>query len=175
MIHRINGQPGELHRGKLAKTSCSRYLDNSELLWRILNLSYHLVTKWGCFHFSLENEWTHPSPVKGSMGNLNPPNTYTVGVLVKVSITVKRQDDHGNFYKEKYLIGVAHLQFRGSVYCYHGRTWCWRRSWESGIFFVCLFWFLRWLLCVGFGTHSVDQVGLKLTEIRLPLPLECWD
>ena len=25
------------------------------------------------------------------------------------------------------------------------------------------------------GTHSVDQAGLELTKIRLPLPLECWD
>ena len=24
-------------------------------------------------------------------------------------------------------------------------------------------------------THSVDQAGLKLTEIHLPLPPECWD
>jgi hypothetical protein len=24
------------------------------------------------------------------------------------------------------------------------------------------------------GTHSVDQAGLKLTEILLPLPPECW-
>jgi hypothetical protein len=24
-------------------------------------------------------------------------------------------------------------------------------------------------------THSVDQTGLELTEICLPLPLECWD
>ena len=25
------------------------------------------------------------------------------------------------------------------------------------------------------GTHPVDQAGLKLTEIHLPLPSECWD
>ena len=25
------------------------------------------------------------------------------------------------------------------------------------------------------GTHSVDQAGLKLTEICLPLPPECWN
>jgi hypothetical protein len=25
------------------------------------------------------------------------------------------------------------------------------------------------------GTYSVDQAGLKLTEIRLLLPHECWD
>ena len=25
------------------------------------------------------------------------------------------------------------------------------------------------------GTHSVDQAGLELTEIHLPLPPECWD
>jgi hypothetical protein len=24
-------------------------------------------------------------------------------------------------------------------------------------------------------THSVDQAGLELTEICLPLPPECWD
>ena len=25
------------------------------------------------------------------------------------------------------------------------------------------------------GTHHVDQAGLELTEIHLPLSLECWD
>ena len=25
------------------------------------------------------------------------------------------------------------------------------------------------------GTHSVDQAGLELTEICLPLPPECWN
>ena len=25
------------------------------------------------------------------------------------------------------------------------------------------------------GTHYVEQVDLKLTEIHLPLPLNCWD
>ena len=34
-----------------------------------------------------------------------------------------------------------------------------------------------WLHILGylniFGTHSVDQAGLKFTEIRLPLPPEC--
>ena len=25
------------------------------------------------------------------------------------------------------------------------------------------------------GTHSVDQAGLELTDIHLPLPPECWD
>ena len=25
------------------------------------------------------------------------------------------------------------------------------------------------------GAYSVDQAGLDLTEIRLPLPPECWD
>jgi hypothetical protein len=24
-------------------------------------------------------------------------------------------------------------------------------------------------------THSIDQAGLKLTEIHLPLPPDCWD
>ena len=24
-------------------------------------------------------------------------------------------------------------------------------------------------------THAVDQVGLELTEIHLPLPPKCWD
>ena len=34
------------------------------------------------------------------------------------------------------------------------------------------------LLCVALavsGTHSVDQAGLELTEIHLPLPPECWN
>ena len=25
------------------------------------------------------------------------------------------------------------------------------------------------------GTHSVDQAGLELTEIHLPLPSKCWN
>jgi hypothetical protein len=46
------------------------------------------------------------------------------------------------------------------------------------LFCVCfvLFCFLRQGLSVyhGYpGTHSADQAGLKLTDIRLPLPLEC--
>lgn len=40
-------------------------------------------------------------------------NLYTF-VLVRVSVAVKVQHDHGNSYIEKHLIGV-HLQFRGLV------------------------------------------------------------
>ena len=44
--------------------------------------------------------------------------------------------------------------------------------------FLFLFFFEIGFLC-GFGacpgTHSVDQAGLKLTEICVPLPTECWD
>ena len=36
------------------------------------------------------------------------------GILVRVSIAVKRHHDYGNSYKGKYLIGVAH-SFRVSV------------------------------------------------------------
>ena len=48
---------------------------------------------------------------------------------------------------------------------------------------VCLFgWLVGWFLetrvslCspVCPGTHSVDQAGLRLTEIHLPLPPKCW-
>jgi hypothetical protein len=54
-------------------------------------------------------------------------------------------------------------------------------------FFVCLFmdfcclFLFCFVLRQGFfsavwpGTHSVDQAGLNLTEIHLPLPPECWD
>jgi hypothetical protein len=42
---------------------------------------------------------------------------------------------------------------------------------------------LDWVFKTGFlcvalsllGTCSVNQVGLELTEIRLPLPPRCWD
>ena len=36
-------------------------------------------------------------------------------VLVRVSIAVKRNHDHGNSYEGKHLTVVAGLQFRGSV------------------------------------------------------------
>jgi hypothetical protein len=45
-------------------------------------------------------------------------------------------------------------------------------------FFSFLFFFQeRVSLCrVGYSeTYSVDQSGLELTEICLPLPPECWD
>ena len=59
--------------------------------------------------------------------------TYTT-TLVIVSIAVKRHPDHCNSYKGKYLIGAAHLHFRGSVHYHHGdmavcrQTRCWRSS-----------------------------------------------
>ncbi|KAM7317276.1 hypothetical protein ACRRTK_023578 [Alexandromys fortis] len=41
----------------------------------------------------------------------------------------------------------------------------------------CLFFEIGFLCGFGAcpGTSSVDQAGLELTEIRLPLPPECWD
>jgi hypothetical protein len=42
--------------------------------------------------------------------------------------------------------------------------------------FICLFVYLG-LFETWFGfpeTTSVDQAGLKLTEIHLPLPFVCW-
>jgi hypothetical protein len=48
--------------------------------------------------------------------------------------------------------------------------------------FIYLFIYLftlkqSFFLCISvcLGTHSVDQPGLELTEIHLPLPPECWD
>ena len=41
------------------------------------------------------------------------------GILVNISIAVKRHYDHGNSYKVKHLIGVAH-SFRGLVPYHHG-------------------------------------------------------
>ena len=51
------------------------------------------------------------------------------------------------------------------------------------IWLFCLF--VGWLVVVfqdrvslcspGFPGHSVNQVGLELTEIHLPLPPKCWD
>ena len=49
--------------------------------------------------------------------------------------------------------------------------------WKSGTgvlpVFVCLF-VLRQGLSGCPGTSSVDQIALKFTEIRPPLPPECW-
>ena len=42
------------------------------------------------------------------------------GVLVRVSIAVKRHQDPGNSYKGKHLIGLAY-RFRGSIHYHHGR------------------------------------------------------
>jgi hypothetical protein len=44
--------------------------------------------------------------------------------------------------------------------------------------FVLFCLFEAWSLCIALvvsGTRSEDEAGLKLTEIRLPLPPECWD
>jgi hypothetical protein len=45
---------------------------------------------------------------------------YFISVFVRVSIAVRRHQDHRNSHKGKYLIGAG-LQFRGSVHCHHGR------------------------------------------------------
>ena len=47
-------------------------------------------------------------------------------VLVRVFIAVKKHHDHGNSYKEKHLIGVAHLQFQrfSSLSSWWGTWWC---------------------------------------------------
>ena len=55
--------------------------------------------------------------------------------------------------------------------------------WSQGHFFFFFFSFVlvfqdRVSLCNSpgcTGTRSVDQAGLRLTEIHLPLPLRCWD
>ena len=45
--------------------------------------------------------------------------------------------------------------------------------------FVCVCGFLETGFLYSFGaspgTHSVDQAGIELREIHLPLPPECWD
>lgn len=43
-------------------------------------------------------------------------------VLVRVSFTVTRHDDHGNSDKEKHLIGVDYT-FKYLVHYYPGRIW----------------------------------------------------
>lgn len=51
-------------------------------------------------------------------------------------------------------------------------VWCC----DFGVHFC--FDFFPVFLCVGFccpGTHCIDQVNLRLTEICLPLPPKCWD
>ena len=42
-------------------------------------------------------------------------------------------------------------------------------------YFIFLFLETGFLCIFGCsGTHSVDQIGLRLTEIHLSLPPECW-
>jgi hypothetical protein len=43
---------------------------------------------------------------------------FSLAVLVRVSIAVKRHHDHSNSYKGRHLIGS---EFRGLVHCHHGR------------------------------------------------------
>ena len=51
----------------------------------------------------------------------------------------------------------------------------WRGVMEVVVMFVCFFSDRVSLCSPGFpGTHSVDQVGLELVELILPLPPECW-
>lgn len=40
-------------------------------------------------------------------------------IFVRVSVAAKRHHDHGNFYRGTHLIGVARIQFRGSVHYLH--------------------------------------------------------
>ena len=41
---------------------------------------------------------------------------------------------------------------------------------------LCFFFFKSGILSVAlYGTCSVNQAGLKLTKIHLPLPPKCWD
>ena len=48
---------------------------------------------------------------------------------------------------------------------------------DASSFFFFLFWFFKIrFLCVALALLiPVDQVGLELTEILLPLPPKCWD
>ena len=47
------------------------------------------------------------------------------------------------------------------------------------IYLFIFFWFFETEFLCGFGAcpgaSFVDQAGLELTEIRLPLPPKCWD
>jgi hypothetical protein len=43
------------------------------------------------------------------------------------------------------------------------------------VIFVFVFWIGFLSLCNSPGTNFVDQTGLELIEIHLPLPPECWD
>lgn len=40
-------------------------------------------------------------------------------MYVRVSVAVKRRDDHGKSYKGKYLVGLAYSS-RGLVHCHYG-------------------------------------------------------
>jgi hypothetical protein len=48
---------------------------------------------------------------------------------------------------------------------------------KKKVFSVFFFFGVRDSLCTlgSLGIHFVDQTGLELTEIHLPLPHKCWD
>jgi hypothetical protein len=49
-----------------------------------------------------------------------------------------------------------------------------KKSFSAFYFFFCLFVFVRQVFSVSW-THFVDQAGLELRDIHLPLPPKCWD
>lgn len=51
--------------------------------------------------------------------NLLLPYIVLVIVIIRVSVAVRRHCDDYSSYKVKYLIRVAHLEFRTSVYYHH--------------------------------------------------------
>ena len=89
------------------------------------------------------------------------------GSTVKMaSLKQKFSHFHYIFFKISYLHFIAgrfHF-FRFYLPTYYSFIYCFSRQGFSVQFFVT---------CPG--THSIDQVGLKFTEICLPLPPECWD
>jgi hypothetical protein len=73
------------------------------------------------------------------------------------------------------MVGACYLK-AGNTWLFLGRTLHKAVLWEFAGMFVCLFVCRQgFLLSPGCpGVHSVNQAGLKLAEIPMPLPPECW-
>ena len=77
--------------------------------------------KGACFYYCLNVLPLYCNILE--LGIINEPQVIQESilsdVLVRISTTVKRHYEHGNFYKENHLIGTG-LQFRGLLHYCHG-------------------------------------------------------
>ena len=70
-----------------------------------------------CLEYSIASNPN--SPKHGEVYHSNTQSLVPTSILVRISAAVKRYQDHGNFYKEKHLIGLGY-GFRGLVCYQHG-------------------------------------------------------